>query len=312
MNLSNFLIGDVFESDEEKSILDYSLINNNILNIISLNEFNDVNTCYPFTIKKLANSTLNNIKFEIIKNNNNVKKRKDKEDNIGQELNKFFIKILPENKEGDILKVNYALSEKVRISSSLNKKQFNKIHEEYMTQIMNTKVSQNFILSREINEKLSVILAVIYQKINKKNKFKKIEDLFKYIEEKSENNSNILEKYKDKNDLNASAYIILDKSVSNIYKDDHDNFNKGSKNLFSNDNSLSTSSSRISRVINYNNNEFTQSVYLDYNVNNTYKFKELKQKSGLIIPLEIFILREKFEKIKKLKLILKRNTSNNE
>ena len=236
----------------------------------------------------------------------------DKEDNIGQELNKFFIKILPENKEGDILKVNYALSEKVRISSSLNKKQFNKIHEEYMTQIMNTKVSQNFILSREINEKLSVILAVIYQKINKKNKFKKIEDLFKYIEEKSENNASILEKYKDKNDLNASAYIILDKSVSNIYKDDHDNFNKGSKNLFSNDNSLSTSSSRISRVINYNNNEFTQSVYLDYNVNNTYKFKELKQKSGLIIPLEIFILREKFEKIKKLKLILKRNTSNNE
>ena len=40
MNLSNFLIEDVFESDEEKSILDYSLINNNILNIISLNSLN--------------------------------------------------------------------------------------------------------------------------------------------------------------------------------------------------------------------------------------------------------------------------------
>jgi len=94
MNLSNFLIGDVFESDEEKSILDYSLINNNILNIISLNEFNDVNTCYPFTIKKLANNTLNNIKFEIIKNNNNVKKRKDKEDNIRKKIKSGFLKKL--------------------------------------------------------------------------------------------------------------------------------------------------------------------------------------------------------------------------
>ena len=94
MNLSNFLIEDVFESDEEKSILDYSLINNNILNIISLNEFNDVNTCYPFTIKKLANSTLNNIKFEIIKNNNNVKKRKDKEDNIRKKIKSVFLKKL--------------------------------------------------------------------------------------------------------------------------------------------------------------------------------------------------------------------------
>ena len=94
MNLSNFLIEDVFESDEEKSILDYSLINNNILNIISLNEFNDVNTCYPFTSKKLANSTLNNIKFEITKNNNNAKKRKDKEDNIRKKIKSGFLKKL--------------------------------------------------------------------------------------------------------------------------------------------------------------------------------------------------------------------------
>ena len=103
MNLSNFLIEDVFESDEEKSILDYSLINNNILNIISLNEFNDVNTCYPFTSKKLANSTLNNIKFEITKNNNNAKKRKDKEDNIRKKIKSGFLKKL-RNKINNLLK----------------------------------------------------------------------------------------------------------------------------------------------------------------------------------------------------------------
>ena len=93
MNLSNFLIGDVFESDEEKSILDYSLINNNILNIISLNEFNDVNKCYPFTsIKKLVNSISNNIKFEITKNTTNIKTRKDKEDDIRKKIKSRNIK----------------------------------------------------------------------------------------------------------------------------------------------------------------------------------------------------------------------------
>ena len=229
----------------------------------------------------------------------------DKDDNIGKELNKFFIKILPENKEGDILKVNYALGEKVRISSSLNKDQINKTHEDFMTQIMNSKISQNFVLTREINEKLSIILSIIYQKINKKNKFKKIEDLIKYIEEISisKDYQNIMEFYKDKNELSSSSYFIVD-SVSNIYNDKHDNYNKINDNFIC--------SSRISRLINYNQNQFDKSVYLDYNTNNTYKFKEIKNKKGLNIPLEILILREKFEKIKKLKLILKRTTNNNE
>ena len=95
MNLSNFLNDDVFASDEEKSILDYSLINDNIINIISLNEFNDVNTCYPFTsIKKLVNSISNNIKFEITKNTTNIKTRKDKEDDIRKKIKSGFLKKL--------------------------------------------------------------------------------------------------------------------------------------------------------------------------------------------------------------------------
>ena len=34
-------------------------------------------------------------------------------ENIGNEINKFFIKILPENKEADLLKFNYSLSTKI-------------------------------------------------------------------------------------------------------------------------------------------------------------------------------------------------------
>ena len=43
----------------------------------------------------------------------------DKDDNVGQELNKFFIKLLPENKDGDILKANYALYKIIRKNSGL-------------------------------------------------------------------------------------------------------------------------------------------------------------------------------------------------
>jgi hypothetical protein len=95
MNLSNFLNNDIFVSDEENSFLEHSLINNNILNIISLNEFNDVNTCYPFTSnKKFVNSKLNNIKFEITKKTTTIKKRKDKEDNIRKKIKSGFLKKL--------------------------------------------------------------------------------------------------------------------------------------------------------------------------------------------------------------------------
>ena len=232
----------------------------------------------------------------------------DKEDNIGQELNKFFIQILPENKESDILKVNYALSKRIRENSGLNSKQLEKQHEEYMTQIMNSKINQCFVLTSEINEKLTIILSMIYKKISKIKKINKFEDLLQYIADISLNTSGILEKYKDKerNKLLASSYIYTE-NQSSIYFDDNDNSNN--KNLISMDNTISNSSSRISRVVNYN--EFNKSINFDYNINNLYVFKELKTKKPLFIPLEVLILREKYEKIKKLKLILKKNHTNN-
>ena len=226
----------------------------------------------------------------------------DKGDNVGKELNKFFNIILPENKDGDVLKVNYALSKKINENTKLKKDEIKKLHEEYMTQIMNSKISQNFILTREMNEILSIILSEIFRKI-KKDKFKKNEDLIKYIEEKSSNIKGILEKYKDKNEMSASSFIYMENMEDN--NDTRSNF------LFSND-TTQEGSSRISRVIN-NPNEFNKSIYLDKNINNRYCFRELKTLKTLNIPLEVLILRDKFEKIKKLKLILKRNNNiNNE
>ena len=238
----------------------------------------------------------------------------DKDDNIGKEINNFFIQIIPENKDGDILKVNYALSKKIEENSGLNKKQINKQHEEYMTQIMNSKINQNFILTSDINEKLSFVLSIIFKKIKKINKINKYEDLEKYIKDISQNLTGILEKYKDKNKNNnlASSYVYIENS-SNIYNDyNNDLLNQSTNiNLFSNINSLSTSISRISKAIS-NNNEFNKNVYMDNNLNTMYIFRELKTKKQLYIPLEVLVLREKFEKIKKLKLILKKNNPNND
>ena len=267
--------------------------NESYLNYIKINRYNKLEDFGEERENQLLMDLVNSISVE-------------KEDNIGKEINKFFIKILPENKDADILKANYALSKKIRESSELNKNQLKKQYEEYMTELMNLNINQKFILTREINEKLSFILAGIFKKIQKINKFNKHEELIQNIIDISKTTEGIFEKYKDKkkNEISASKYIYDDNKNEDI-----DNLSKSNNILFS---SNASSSSRISRVINYNNNNvFTKSLYYDYNnnINATYKFKELKTKKPINIPLEVLILREKFEKIKKLKFILK--SSNN-
>ena len=76
------------------------------------------------------------------------------EQNIGFEINKFFQYILPENKEGDLLKVNIAISNK----SKSNKKYLYQCIDD----IMNMKERNNLVLSKDFSEKLSTILKEIY------------------------------------------------------------------------------------------------------------------------------------------------------
>ena len=231
----------------------------------------------------------------------------DGEDNIGKELNNFFCLVLPENnKEGDVLKTNYALSKKIRNNCGL-KKNKNKMkiqHEEFMTQIMNIKINQNFILTREMNEKLCFVLAYIFKIIKKNKKFNNIEELIEYILQQSKKFMNLLDKYKDKdynrNDMTLSSFIYNNNPSNNIFNNG-ENINQDNKNLGS------LYSSRISQITQFNNNDFNRSTFIDYYINNTYKFREIKTKKPINVPLEVFILREKFEQIKRLKLILKRN-----
>ena len=233
-------------------------------------------------------------------------------DNIGKELNKFFDKILPEN-NNDILKTNFDLSKTIRNLTKLKKTEKIKQHEEYMTYLMNLKIDQNFVLNKDNNEKLGFVISMIFKKIRKekKKKFNNLEELYNYIDETSLNYFSILEKY-----YNSKENIRDDVIHSFIYTDysknqNNDLFIDDSNNktiMFSNYNA----NSRVSRLTNFNKNEFNKSVYVDY-ISNLYKFKELKRgKKDALIPFEIFILREKFAQVKKLKLILKRNYNIND
>ena len=160
---------------------------------------------------------------------------------------------------------------------------------------MNMKINQNFILTRDISEKLSLVLSTIFKKIKKNNKFNKYEEVLSYISDLSLVSLGVLEKYKDKTTISPSAYIYVE-SPSNIYNEDTENLSN-SKNL------ITVANSRVSQAINYNKNIFSRSVFLDYNSNIVYRFRELKLKKPINVPLEVLILREKFDHIKKLKLL---------
>ena len=211
----------------------------------------------------------------------------DKDNEVGEEINKCFYNFLPDNKDGDVLKANFSLSQK--IIEGVGKEQIKKLHAEYMTTIMNSKINTEFVLTKDINEKLAVILSEIYHKIKKAKKINENEELMKHIMEK--NFSGILELYKDKKENN--------KHLSFIVENPDDNNNSVL---------LSREGNRISRVIN-NSNALNRTVLFDDSACNRYCFREIK--NILQIPLEILILRERFENIKKLKLILKGNININ-
>ena len=86
----------LFVFEDENSFPDYSLMNNNSLYSHTLDEFNNINICYPFSMSKcLGYYSLFNTKFDIIKKTKE-KQRKEKEDNIRKKIKTDFLKKLKE------------------------------------------------------------------------------------------------------------------------------------------------------------------------------------------------------------------------
>ena len=257
--------------------------------------------------------------YIIIDSNNKIKEQNDDSfnltftnlandtyatENLGNEINKFFIKILPENKEADLLKFNYSLSTKIIKLLGNNNFIIKQKCEQYISDIINTKIDPNspFTLTSEINEKLALILAVIYRTIKKEGKLLSIEDINKWVIKESEDNRGILDilQRATSSDLNATYSYMC--SPNYMYGDDNDisDVGKTSVSPFM-ANKLNFESLRMTQV--------TQSrkttAFLDLNENK--RMTSIQSKNANKIPLELFILREKFENIKAVRLSLKKD-----
>ena len=95
------------------------------------------------------------------------------EENLGGEMNNFFMSVLPENREGEKLKVITAVAAKTKIDKNI-------LHE-YLTNILNRTEEEKITLNRELVEEISTILREIFKKIKKKSKIKNYEDIIKNI-----------------------------------------------------------------------------------------------------------------------------------
>ena len=226
-------------------------------------------------------------------------------ENIGKEINKFFVKILPENKDGDILKVNYALATKIKKKFGLNKIDTKTKCEEYMNAIINMKIDPNapLALTRDINEKLSFVLMVVFKHIKKNGKFSDYEEVKLSASKLSSCQNGILDSLQNKNDSNPYSYMYSNDS----YIDDNDLYeseNKAKTNMFF-DNKVDIEPFRMSHAIQPKRNDLM-------NINtNMYNYKSQPLKIENKIPQEVFILREKFENIKIIKLGLRNQNSIN-
>ena len=206
------------------------------------------------------------------------------EQNIGFEINKFFQYILPENKEGDLLKVNIAISNK----SKSNKKYLYQCIDD----IMNMKERNNLVLSKDFSEKLSTILKEIYRKIKKKSEIKTYNDLMIKSKEWLYQGGNIIKKYTIEKKINVEV-INNDDNYVKINSLKNNGKESGSKDYY-----------KSTKFISKLSKTFKEQTVLEF------QFKELKEDKKEILPTEMRLLIKKFSIIKKIKLTINDNESN--
>ena len=213
---------------------------------------------------------------------------------IGGEINKFFFTILPENKEGETLKVLTSIANKHKPSKE-QKEQL----ENSLSQIMNKLESNTVVLTKELSEQLAIILKEIFRKIKKKSKFKNFEELIEKTKNFLPNNNqdDILKKYKvNPSTKNLNTYTSYNSEVGNNFK----------KNI-----SINSSESFISTTTDLS---FKPQKSAGDTNQLLYKFREFKEDKNSQIPVEMIILMRKFNMVKKLRLTINKdyNTNYNE
>ena len=142
-----------------------------------------------------------------------------------EKITKFLNIILPETKENDILKMNFALS-------SWSKK--NKANaQQCLNDLMNLPEVSNLILTRDLASKFSQIIKEIFRRIKKYSHIKTYDELIQTAKEFQYKGGNIINKFMIEINENEDEFEILNE----------DNFNNSAKNL-----------SNFSKILKPNNN----------------------------------------------------------
>ena len=186
------------------------------------------------------------------------------EETLGGEINNFFLSVLPENKEGEILKVLTKIANKSKIEKNV-------LHK-CLTKILNMPVDDRITLNRDICEDISIVLREVFKKIKKKTKIKIYEDIKRCTQNYMDNfqKEDILKKFKVFNSNSSKALGIGNRYFEN-------NINNGFK---------------------YINKNF-QMIEEDQ-----YEYKEIKLQKNVTLPIEMIILLRKFSMIKNLRLTI--------
>ena len=198
-------------------------------------------------------------------------------ENIGvneDKIKKFFNNILPESKEGDILKINFALSSGC--------KKHKKAAQQSLNDIMNMKENSYLILSKDLASKLSQIIKEIFRRIKKYSNIKTYEELLINTKDFLYKGGNIITKFMVEKKENVfpqkrAMFDFIDNS-SNVYID--------------------KSKSKINKTFQEKKTIF-------------FQFKDIKEEKKNNLPAEMRCLIKKFSTIKNLKLSINNDKSSN-
>lgn len=217
----------------------------------------------------------------------------ENENNIGQEINKFFNLILTENKEGEPLKVNIAISNRYTKEKNVDKQ---------IDFILNTKFGSDIALNSEISENIAIILTTIYQKIQSKYKFNSFDELVNKINNYDTSTKDILRQYLitdeelKRRELLYSTPVKADYEINRFISSSPNKKRKSDPNnndiIKKNISTISQSKSKKEKII--------------------YEFKEQESDKNFPFPIEMLILKQKFQMIKRLKLIISNSRSKND
>ena len=202
------------------------------------------------------------------------------EESIGTELNKFFSKMISIN-ESDLYKINLFLLSNIKKKTQLPKKINDQVN-----YILNSNFDMNYTFTNENVFNLSIILFESFKELStkKNSKITSQKDFLNTIQKLNVKQIDVIKNYFNHEAVEEynNLSVISSKSCENIFQS---KFTKKRGNAFKSLISVNTDFSSLSNHL------------------QLYKFKSFKS-NEYPLPIEMIILLNKFQNIKKLTLVI--------